>query len=218
MQATRSGPVVVAWAALDPDGPDSPDVAELDPPDLARAAGLPGRRRREFLLGRALITGLIRDSLPGCAGWSIGSRACPRCGERHGGVELTGVPAVGSVAYTEGLVVAALAPSTLVGRLGVDVEVDAPDDIRDRDLARLLGPSREPVLQRWTRIEAVLKADGRGLLADPTDVRFSRRTATVAGGRTRYRVVGVSGPAGFVISLAWCAAGSVATGSGRAIH
>jgi len=217
MQATRSGPVVVAWAATATDGADSA-IAELDASDVARATGLPARRRREFLLGRALIAGLIRDSLPGCAGWSIGSRACPRCGERHGGVELTGVPAVGSVAYTEGLVVAALAPTILVGRLGVDAEADAPNDVRDRDLSRLLGASREPVLQRWTRIEAVLKADGRGLLVDPGDVRLRRTTATVAGDRTRYRVAGVPGPAGFVISLAWCAAGSVATGAGRAIH
>lgn len=131
-------------------------------------------------------------------------------------MELTGVPAVASVSYARGLVVAALAPSRAASGLGIDVELDAADTTRTRDLERLIGSAPEPILRRWTRIEAVLKADGRGLLVDPGDVRFDDGTASIVGAPNTYHLSDVAGPAGFVISLAWCDAGSSAASSGRA--
>jgi 4'-phosphopantetheinyl transferase len=214
MHTTEVGPASVAWAATSP-GPvrTRPVVDHLSQQDRARAAGFGVDRRREFVLGRSLVAALVDELFPDATGWSLGTGVCGRCGERHGPVELAGVPAVAGVSYARGLVVAALAPSPSVGRLGVDVELDAADTTRTRDLERLLGRNREPVLRRWTRIEAVLKADGRGLLVEPGDVRLRGRSASIAGDRVRYQVAGVDGPPGYVVSLAWCGAGSSAASS-----
>lgn len=193
------------------------DVLEVGPARVAWSASGPDRdRSREFAQGRSLVTDLVAELFPTTSGWTVGSRACPRCGEPHGGVELTGVAAVAGVSYARGLVVAVAARSDAVSRLGVDVERDAVDVTRTRDLERLLGPSRQPVLRRWTRIEAVLKADGRGLLVEPSHVRFAGNTASIAGGSTGFCVADVVGPAGYLISLAWCGAESSAASSGPA--
>ena len=214
MRTMPVGPARVAYAATGRERVSTPpDVAHLSQQDRARAAGFGVDRRREFVLGRSLVAALVDELFPDITGWSVGTGICGRCGERHGPVELAGVPAVAGVSYARGLVVAALAPSTTVGRLGVDVELDAADTTRTRDLERLLGRNREPVLRRWTRIEAVLKADGRGLLADPGDVRLRGRAASIAGDKVRYQVADVDGPPGYVVSLAWCGAGSSAASS-----
>ncbi len=173
-------------------------------------------RRREFVVGRSLVAALVGGLFPDATGWSVGTGVCGRCGERHGPVHLAGVPAVAGVSYARGLVVAAVSPSETVGSLAVDVELDAADTTRTRDLTRLLGRSRQPVLRRWTRIEAVLKADGRGLLVDPGDVRLRGLTASIAGGGTRYQLADGEGPPGYVISLAWSDAESSAASSGPA--
>lgn len=69
-------------------------------------------------------------------------------------------------------------------RLGVDIEVlftarhgvGSGDALqRVRDVATVLGVDAGDecdVLQRWVRVEAVLKADGRGLRVDPREVYF----------------------------------------------
>ncbi len=167
-------------------------------------------------MGRSLVSGLVAGLFPEASGWSVGSGVCERCGQRHGAVEVTGVPAVAGVSYARGLVVAAVALFPPVGRVGVDVELDAADTTRTRDLERLLGRSRQPVLLRWTRIEAVLKADGRGLLVEPRDVRLRGTHASITGAATRYELAGVTGPPGYVISLAWSGAESSAASTGRA--
>jgi len=211
------GPARVTSAATGPERVGTrPDVDHLSLQDRARAAGFGADRRREFVLGRSLVAAMVEELFPDATGWTVGSGVCGRCGERHGPVELAGVPAVAGVSYARGLVVAALAPSPTVFRLGVDVELDAADTTRTRDLERLLGRTREPVLRRWTRIEAVLKADGRGLLVEPGDVRLRGRTASIGGGEARYQVADVDGPPGYVVSLAWCGAGSSAASSGPA--
>ena len=217
MHTIAVGPASVAWAATSP-GPvrTGPRDSELSQQDRARAAGFGVDRRREFVVGRSLVAALVGGLFPDATGWSVGTGVCGRCGERHGPVELAGVPAVAGVSYARGLVVAAVSPSETVGSLAVDVELDAADTTRTRDLTRLLGRSRQPVLRRWTRIEAVLKADGRGLLVDPGDVRLQGLTATIAGGRTRYQLADGDGPPGYVISLAWSDAESSAASSGPA--
>jgi len=217
MLSITVGPASLAWAATSP-GPvrTRPRLADLSPQDQARAAGFGVDRRREFVVGRSLVSGLVAGLFPESSGWSVGTGVCARCGERHGAVELTGVAAVAGVSYARGLVIAAVAAAGTVASLGVDVEVDAVDTTRTRDLERLLGRSREPVLLRWTRIEAVLKADGRGLLVEPRDVRVRGHRASIAGGTTRYELADVAGPPGYVISLAWSDAGSSAASAGPA--
>ena len=83
-----------------------------------------------------------------------------------------GSPFVASVSYAGNLAVVAVALRTEdVGAIGVDAELDHD---RQRDAAGLrgvLGGDREVTVQEWTRIEAALKADGRGLRVDPALVR-----------------------------------------------
>ena len=217
MHPTAVGPASVAWAATSP-GPvrTLPRLNDLTPQDQARAAGFGVDRRREFVVGRSLVSGLLAGLFPEASGWSVGTGACARCGQRHGAVEVTGVPAVASVSYARGIVVAAVAPSPPAGTVGVDVELDAADTTRTRDLERLLGRSRQPVLLRWTRVEAVLKADGRGLLVEPRAVRVRGTHASIAGATARYELAEVAGPPGYVISLAWSGAESSAASAGPA--
>jgi len=211
MRHIEVGPAQVAWAVTTPGHHSTRlGVADLGAEDQARAAGFGVDRRREFLIGRCLVHALVGVLFPDAAGWGVGAGACQRCGQRHGPVEITGVPAVAGVSYSRGLVVAAVAPTRLASRLGVDVELDAVDTTRKRDLERLLGRARQPVPRRWTRIEAVLKADGRGLLVEPAEVRVRGRAASIAHSPNRYQVADVPGPEGYVISLAWCDAGSSA--------
>ena len=216
MGSVGVGRVKVAWAATSP-GTIGTGItgARLSDGDLERAAGFGPDRRRAFVLGRSLIAGLVGELVPNASGWSVGTGSCRRCGARHGPVEITGVPVVASVSYAPGLVVVAAAPGQS-SRVGIDVELERVNATRTRDLERLLGPSGEPVLRRWTRIEALLKADGRGLLVDPGDVRLRSGGGRIAGDPGRYRVVDVAGPTGYLISLAWCDAESSAAASGRA--
>jgi len=93
------------------------------------------------------------------------------------------VPSVPSVSLStsEDVIVVAVSDDA---RLGVDIEVlfnarhgVGSGDVlqRVRDVAAVLGVDagdERDVLQRWVRVEAVLKADGRGLRVDPRDVYF----------------------------------------------
>ena len=213
MDAVGVGQVKVVWSATSPATLGTGIAgASLSDGDLVRAAGFGPDRRRAFVLGRSLIATLVGELFAAATGWSVGTGACRRCGARHGPVEITGVPVVASVSYAPGLVVAAAAPAQRVGRLGVDVEQERADATRTRDLERLLGLSPEPVLRRWTRIEAILKADGRGLLVDPGEVRLRSGGGRIAGDPARYRVADVAGPAGYLVSLAWCGAEASAAG------
>jgi 4'-phosphopantetheinyl transferase len=215
----RVGPALVAWDAPGAGGLDLADTARLSEPDLARADGFDVRRRSEFLRGRALVARLVSRLAPATPGWELASGVCRRCGASHGPVVVAGAPVLASLAYADdGLVVAAAAPVADAGRLGIDVEADAADETRRADLTRLLGGTDEPVLRRWTRIEALLKADGRGLLVDPGGVRLRPGSGRILGESTRYRLADVPGPSGYLISLAWCGGGASAVRPDRAIR
>ncbi len=201
-----AGPVSVAWLSDDRRIGVRSQIELLGELDRERTAGLRRARLKQFVLGRVLLRRLVEELFPDATGWTVQPGVCPRCGERHAGVELVGVPARASVAYAEGLVVAAVAPSETVSRLGIDVERDAHDQERAEELRRLIGASRENVLRRWTRVEAVLKADGRGLLIDPGAVWLRRGGGWIAGGAQSYLVCEIDGPQGYLISLAWSAA------------
>ncbi|MCG7285747.1 4'-phosphopantetheinyl transferase superfamily protein [Cellulomonas sp. ACRRI] len=124
-------------------------------------------------------------------------RRCPRCGSAAHGVPVAVRADGGRVPHLSlsrggDLVVVALSDA---GPVGVDVEPvrrvgEGPRD-RDRGLARLvLAPGEPPaagahgLLRTWARTEAVLKAAGTGLAADPRALRVSD-----AAGRPEVRVV-----------------------------
>lgn len=196
--------VLVAWTLLAPPATAEPGwtaPSGLGERDRRRVGRLAGERRRAFLAGRALLGRLLTEWL---GAGTVDATACAVCGGDHGPVEVRGVPARASVSYAEGLVAVALGRTA---RLGVDVERPAgrppTDDARAVDLGRLLGVPAERALRRWTQVEAVLKADGRGLRVDPGRVRVVGRSARVAGDPLRYRLRSFEGPAGCPISVAW---------------
>lgn len=152
---------------------------------------------------------LLGEMLPGARV----SNPCPRCGGPHGPVRIAGVDAVANVAYTGAWAVVAVAEGTGVRALGIDAETVPPPGDDDRmprlsaSLERVLG--RSATLRDWVRVEAALKADGRGLRVDPAHVRLD--TAEAAPERWRARVAGrsirvlgrdVPGPAGVLVSVA----------------
>ncbi len=210
---TRRGPVSLAWG-VPPAEPIEPDG--LSAGDAARASGLTGGRRSQFFLGRLLASQLVGDLFPQESGWWLSAEMCPRCWRAHGRVEVHGVLAVASISHTSGLTVAAVAPAATVGRIGVDVEAEALGADRVREVAALLRCPPGQALRRWTRTEAVLKADGRGLTLDPAAVRLGRGLAVVPDDPGDYRLADVPGPAGFRISVAWRGAAASAAAAGPA--
>ncbi|WP_156760411.1 hypothetical protein [Microbacterium karelineae] len=126
--------------------------------------------------GRALLAGLIAELAPGAD--PAVSRECPRCGATdHGRPRADDAPVAVSVSYAGGVVVAAAARSEHVSALGVDAEPERDGPLAE--LAPLFAPATPPDVRGWTMIEAVVKADGRGLRVAPGEVRFrAPRTAT----------------------------------------
>ncbi|MFK4836035.1 chemotaxis protein CheY [Microbacterium sp. ZW T2_14] len=134
------------------------------------------------------------------------SNPCVRCGGPHGPVRTTDASARPAVAYASGIAVAAVA-SPGAGAFAIDVEVEI-DTVRDAaGLNGILGDREGVRLQDWVRVEAALKADGRGLRVDPGTVTVDQMRdqgwrAVVPGGPM---IAGwdIQGPPGLVISAAF---------------
>ena len=122
-------------------------------------------------LRRDVAWALLRDMLPPGAQLH---NSCARCGGPHGAVVVENAPFAASVSYAGGLAVVAVAPlGGGVTAIGVDAEADL-DTPRDAvGLRGVLGGDRDVVLREWTRVEAALKADGRGLRVDPAGVQLA---------------------------------------------
>ena len=182
------------------------DVARMGAAQLERYRRAPAHRAQSFLAGRALI----RDLVVRLGGGSIVSidSVCARCGEDHVAPRTPGF--LLSVSHAQDLVVVAAAPTAAVGALGVDVEAWS-DQSRATELAPLFAPAESPGLDGWTRIEAAVKADGRGIRIDPGDVQLRAEEkatgvpewfARLPGRERMLRVATLPGPPGFVLSAA----------------
>ena len=183
------------------------DVAAMGERQLARYRWLSGDRAAGFLAGRALIRELV-VRLGGGPDVPIDS-ACGRCGEDHGVPRTPGF--VLSVSHAATLV--AVAVSRGSSPLGIDVEADSAA-ARVSELGPLFAPADVPDVAGWTRIEAAIKADGRGIAIPPGSVRLrptahgssSQRpqewSAAVPGRSTPLQVVTLAGPAGHRLSVA----------------
>jgi 4'-phosphopantetheinyl transferase len=120
---------------------------------------------------------------------------CATCGGEHGRPVLGGSRALdglhASVAHAGDTVVVAVSAE---GPIGIDAEP------RNRE------PPPGTTLAGWVRIEAVLKADGRGLLVAPERVRFADDAHGIVGWiddqPARYRVLGVDLGPDLVASVA----------------
>ncbi|MEU1970718.1 chemotaxis protein CheY [Microbacterium sp. NPDC019599] len=150
---------------------------------------------------REVAWGILRELLPEDAELS---NPCPRCGGPHGPVRISGAPAVASVTYAGTLAIVAVADSARFAAIGIDAE---PRVDRQRDAAGLSGVlgAGAASLRAWVRVEAALKADGRGLRVDPATVRIAETadgwTATVPGGDA-LEGWDADGPDGILVSVA----------------
>jgi 4'-phosphopantetheinyl transferase len=118
-----------------------------------------------FLAGRLLLRDVAREVLgrePEI------TATCPDCGAAHGQPRLDGLFA--SIAHADGLVIVAVSTESPVG---VDVE---PNDAEVPEAV-----AGGATVRHWTGVEAVLKADGRGLRVDPREVRIAGSAASVDG-------------------------------------
>lgn len=119
--------------------------------------------KQTFLAGRLLLRRLVGE-LTGQDPGSVDLVAeCDDCGGPHGRPAVRGSDLHVSLARRDDVVVAAAwhAP------IGIDVESVTPTPQSLAAIATLTGDAS---IARWTRVEAVLKADGRGLRVDPSAV------------------------------------------------
>lgn len=202
------GPVRVAWAQV-PAGAAASIPSEVGAAQLARLKALPDAQKARFAAGRILLARLLTE----IAGPDADPRldtVCERCGGAHGRARHGAGQIALSLSYAGDLVVAAAAATDETRDIGVDVERgDTAGAARVAELGRLFAPAPAPTLEEWTRIEAVLKADGRGLRVEPWAVRFAPRgdgfDARTPGSDVVWRVATIPGPAGpdgFVVSVA----------------
>ena len=134
-------------------------------------------RQDSFLAGRMVLRGLA-SQLTGVPPAQVQLIAvCPDCGGAHGRPEVMGSSLHVSLSHGAGVVVAAASWDSTIG-----VDIEAPDERPERieAIGELTG---HPSIEHWSRVEAVLKADGRGLRVDP-----SRVSVEEVGGRLMGRV------------------------------
>jgi len=165
-----------------------PTLAErLSPGDRERLASLDRAARSRFLAGRAA---LLRAAAAAGEPDVVIEALCPDCGASHGRPRATGAshPLHLALSHAAGsaFAVAARVP------VGIDAEpLDTPE-LR-RAAVDALAPGRGDALRRWTAIEAVLKADGRGLRLAPDAVLVQGGHAVLRDRRYRLRTTTADG-------------------------
>lgn len=170
----------------------------------ATLATPPVDRIRRTGAGRAVLRALVGRLAGIEPGEVVIEARCPDCGGSHGRPVVMGPDAAKTIRVSLAYAGTAIVAAAIVGSaIGVDAELTStgttPDaalrDAARREAVRSISgtgsDSVDPLIQ-WTRIEAVVKADGRGLRVDPSAVAFTTDTdglrATVAGGARTYDV------------------------------
>ena len=151
-----------------------------------------------FVIGRAalrvLAAELVTEHALARGGEAVAPAAievkahCTVCGGPHGRpvIDLRspkGRPLAVSIGHTAaGVVVAA----GWRGPIGVDVELADAPIASLAAVSSLIPPAARPAgrnwepIQHWTRVEAVVKADGRGLAVDPAEVTVETRDGAIS--------------------------------------
>ncbi|WP_424465767.1 hypothetical protein [Pseudoclavibacter helvolus] len=137
---------------------------------------------------------------------------CSHCGSTgHGKPLVPGLPVLTSITYAGTAVFVALASTDLCSRLGIDAEAlgrhaaqpGLPSGGPSPRAASGADPEPARDLERWTAVEAVVKADGRGLRVDPGEVEFDGGAlARVAGDNDAYRICRTVVDDRFILTLA----------------
>ena len=189
MQQLRVDDVLIAWSV------DGEVAAHPD----ERAAASHSRHRHAFETARMLLRRLIAELAAVDPAAVEFDSACPDCGLPHGKPRVAAPAAAHgihlSVSHAGALTVVAAAPGHAVG---VDAEPADASVERLAAIDEVAGPSSD-ALKHWTRVEAVLKADGRGLRVDPRQVRVTGQRAMLESASYRLDSVDIGG---FVVSVA----------------
>lgn len=161
---------------------------------------VPSERQTQRDAGRAVARELVAELAGIAADTVVIDARCADCGAQHGQPRIVG-PA--RLAGRFSVSIAHAGERTIVvARAGGPIGVDAERIDSSRDVSWLTGLTTLPdahsesaaeLLRHWTRVEAVLKADGRGLRVDPALVRVSGDSvARIGDDPLRYRLVDAS--------------------------
>jgi len=176
------GSFELAWA--DSARPDQVEL--LSPTELDRYRGMPLGARERFLAGRILLRELAARLTDEAQHDIVIVATCPDCGGPHGRPAVEGSRLHVGLAHSGSTVVAV---ASWDGPIGVDAETAATPASRIAAVKSLTGVAS---LRHWTRVEAVLKADGRGLRVDPSLVKVDRRPdgihGAIVGDAATYRI------------------------------
>ena len=133
-----------------------------------------------FIAGRLLLRTLVAELAGSTPSGIVLDATCPDCGKQHGRVTAPGTPFHVSISHAADVVVVAAADEPI----GIDLEAEPTPEA----LAAIAAVAGEASITRWTRVEAVLKADGRGLRVDPQRVVFEGDLAWIDDGPERYQL------------------------------
>lgn len=141
------------------------------------------KRRREWLAGRLAAKALLAGDRGDQAAFEIGM---DKFGRPSCGAELV------SISHSGGWALAAVKPGSAF--LGADLEkVEPRHPAWYRDYfhpSELPAPDPSEATRLWTIKEALLKALGLGLMADPLDIRTGERVRLSGKALERYRELG----------------------------
>ncbi len=197
--------VSVRWAHTD----DLTDrhVELLDDTERERLARLRKRGDRDrFVLGAAVLRGLVaglEETEPRQVGLD---RTCAKCGAQHGPVTTPGRPWHCSVSHSGPFAVAAVVAADAASTVGVDLETSCPPDWHAL-LSDVLAPAEaEPVdqaafLRTWTRKEAVVKATREGLSRPLSSVDLAAPPAQLRVIDLDVSELGASGPIAAAVAV-----------------
>ena len=169
-----------------------------------------GTREDVRATGHFMLASLVAELLGADARDVVIDARCPRCGLQHGRPRVMApAAAVGigvSVSHTEGTTVVAAARSRAVGVDAEPAHLDAERAAAIHEIAGAAPDGAAPV-RHWTRVEAVLKADGRGLKVDPRGILFtaiggSPLSARVADRPDEYALLDVDAAGALCVTVA----------------
>lgn len=198
--ATLPSGLIVRWANVTSATPEPDALTRLGEEQRRRHAVQTGRRAELFLTGRSLAADLLDELAPDHSHELTST--CPFCGEAHGALRAVSAPVLLSVSYAGPWVAVGAIPKNHRTGFGLDLALSPSPHAPLLALAALFAPAKPPTAVGWTRIEAALKADGRGLQVDPTSVRLSESGAHLADRTDPIRLFDIDAPAGLVITAA----------------
>ncbi len=154
----------------------------LSAAERARYAASAQPLHDRFLAGRSVLRRLAAEQLGVLAAEVPLVALCPDCGGSHGRPIIDGSRLQLSLSHCAGAVVAVAAWNRPIG---VDVE---RRDASPQQEAAIEAVAAGHGIRHWTRVEATLKADGRGLRVDPREVHLEGALAWVVDRPTRYEL------------------------------